>query len=46
MRRIAAEPSLARDLGRAGQERIERCYDPATVGAKYVKRLKAISKGF
>ena len=45
MRRIAAEPSLARDLGRAGQERIERCYDPATVGAKYVKRLETILRG-
>lgn len=42
MRRIVGEPWLARDLGRAGQKRIERRYDPAAVGAKYVKRLETI----
>jgi glycosyltransferase involved in cell wall biosynthesis len=44
MRRIAGEPSLARHLGRAGQERIERYYAPAMVGANYVNRLKTISR--
>jgi glycosyltransferase involved in cell wall biosynthesis len=45
MRRLVADPSLARRLGQAGRERIGRSYDPPAVGARYVERLRAVAQG-
>ncbi len=45
MRRVAGDAALACRLGRAGRERIRRCYDPAAVGARYLDRLRAIAQG-
>lgn len=44
MRRVSADASLAHQLGRAGQELMRRAYDPALVGARYMKRFEAIRK--
>jgi glycosyltransferase involved in cell wall biosynthesis len=44
MRRVSADTSLAHRLGRAAQELMRQAYDPALVGARYMKRFEAIRK--
>jgi glycosyltransferase involved in cell wall biosynthesis len=44
MRCVSADTSLAHQLGRAGQELMRQAYDPALVGARYIKRFEAIRK--
>jgi glycosyltransferase involved in cell wall biosynthesis len=43
MRRVVSEPALAKRLGAAAQETIERRFSPAVIGARYRKRLAAIA---
>ena len=45
MRRVVADPALAKHVGRAGQRRIRELYDPTTGGARYVERVRAIAGG-
>jgi glycosyltransferase involved in cell wall biosynthesis len=45
MRRIAGDGPLAERLGRAGQARIRKLYDPHVIGARYLDRLAAIARG-
>jgi glycosyltransferase involved in cell wall biosynthesis len=44
MRRIAGDRPLAERLGRAGQARIRKLYDPHVIGARYLARFAAIAK--
>ena len=43
MRKLVADPSLARRLGDAGRARIRALYDPSAAGARYVERLAAVA---
>jgi glycosyltransferase involved in cell wall biosynthesis len=43
MRKIVADPWLARRLGGAGRQLIRSRYDPNVVGMRYLERLKAIA---
>jgi glycosyltransferase involved in cell wall biosynthesis len=43
MRRIVGDSVLAERLGDAGRGRIRELYDPALIGARYVKRCAAIA---
>jgi glycosyltransferase involved in cell wall biosynthesis len=44
MRKIVADPSLARRLGDTGHARIRALYDPNVVGARYAERLATVAK--
>lgn len=43
MRRLHEDPALARRLGAAARETVERELAPATIGARYRRRLEAIA---
>lgn len=43
MRRLFADRELGRQLGAAAQATIERQFSPATIGARYRRRLQAIA---
>ncbi|HVU16300.1 MAG TPA: glycosyltransferase family 4 protein [Candidatus Didemnitutus sp.] len=43
MRRIVEDIRLARELGAAGRDRIERQFSPTAIGARYRRRLEAIA---
>ncbi|HVT73399.1 MAG TPA: glycosyltransferase family 4 protein [Lacunisphaera sp.] len=43
MRRVAEDATLARQIGAAGRQRIEKDFSPAVVGGRYRRRLEAIA---
>ena len=43
MRQLHEDPALGRSLGRAAQAAIERQFSPASIGARYRRRLEAIA---